>query len=103
MKKLGQYLSIMGLLIPLGQPLLAQDVARDSLLQEVEVTAVRHSFGAKSPQMSAVAISADCIRQLPRLLGEVDVLKSLQMMPGLQVERRGGRIIIRRGGADEDQ
>ena len=93
---------MLGLLMLLGSPLYAQDIARDTLLREVEVTATRHSFNAKSLQMSAVAVSAERIRQLPRLLGEADVLKSLQMLPGVQGSGEGRAGIFVRGG-DYDQ
>lgn len=93
---------MLGLLMLLGSPLYAQDIARDTLLQEVQVTAARHSFDAKSLQMSAVAVSAERIRQLPRLLGEADVLKSLQMLPGVQGSGEGRAGIFVRGG-DYDQ
>ena len=93
---------MLGLLMLLGSPLCAQDIARDTLLQEVQVTAARHSFDAKSLQMSVVAVSAERIRQLPRLLGEADVLKSLQMLPGVQGSGEGRAGIFVRGG-DYDQ
>ncbi|MBQ9884599.1 MAG: Plug domain-containing protein, partial [Bacteroidaceae bacterium] len=102
MKKLIQHCIMLGLLMLLGSPLYAQDIARDTLLQEVQVTAARHSFDAKSLQMSAVAVSAERIRQLPRLLGEADVLKSLQMLPGVQGSGEGRAGIFVRGG-DYDQ
>ena len=102
MKQIRLYSIMLGLLMLLGSPLYAQDIARDTLLREVEVTATRHSFDAKSLQMSAVAVSAERIRQLPRLLGETDVLKSLQMLPGVQGSGEGRAGIFVRGG-DYDQ
>ena len=91
-----------GALILLGQPLYAQDIAKEYDLQEVQVTAKRHDFGVKSSQMSAIAISAERIKQLPKLLGEVDVLKSLQTLPGVQSSGEGRAGIFVRGG-DYDQ
>ncbi len=102
MKKIGHYCILLGLLALPGSPLYSQDIARDTLLREVEVTATRHNFSAKSLQMSAVAVSAERIRQLPRLLGEADVLKSLQMLPGVQGSGEGRAGIFVRGG-DYDQ
>ena len=92
----------MGWLTLLSQPHYAQDVAREYDLQEVEVTARRHDFNAKSIQMSTIAISAERIKQLPKLLGEVDVLKSLQTLPGVQSGGEGRAGIFVRGG-DYDQ
>ena len=71
-------------------------------LSEVQVYGTRHNFGVQSSQMSAIAVSADQIRQLPKLLGETDVLKSLQMLPGVQGSGEGRSGIFVRGG-DYDQ
>lgn len=101
MKIFGQYYWILGLLTMLSMPLYAQDIARDSVLHEVEVTARRHIFGAKNIQMSAVALSAERIRQLPKWLGETDVLKSLQMLPGVQGGGEGRAGIFVRGGEND--
>ena len=102
MKKVERHCIMLGLLTLLSMPLCAQDVARDSVLHEVEVTARRHSFGAKSLQMSALSINAEQIRKVPSLLGEADVLKSLQMLPGVQGGGEGRSGIYVRGG-DYDQ
>ncbi|MCR4765111.1 MAG: TonB-dependent receptor [Bacteroidaceae bacterium] len=91
-----------GLLVLLSFPLCAQDVAKEFDLQEVQVTAKRHDFGINSSQMSALAITAERINQLPKLLGEVDVLKSLQTLPGVQSSGEGRAGIFVRGG-DYDQ
>ncbi|MDO4186754.1 MAG: carboxypeptidase-like regulatory domain-containing protein [Bacteroidales bacterium] len=71
-------------------------------LREVQVYGTRHNFGVQSSQMSAIAVSAEQIRKLPSLLGEVDVLKSLQRLPGVQSSGEGRAGIFVRGG-DYDQ
>ncbi|MDO4185208.1 MAG: carboxypeptidase-like regulatory domain-containing protein [Bacteroidales bacterium] len=71
-------------------------------LREVQVYGTRHNFGVQSSQMSAVAVSADQIKKMPTLLGEVDVLKSLQRLPGVQSSGEGRSGIYVRGG-DYDQ
>ena len=102
MMKVRYCFALLGLLTVLSMPLCGQDIARDSVLHEVEVTAQRHHFGAKSIQMSAIAVSADQIRKMPALMGETDVLKSLQMLPGVQSGGEGRAGIYVRGG-DYDQ
>ena len=52
--------------------------------------------------MSAVSINAEQIRKIPSLMGEADVLKSLQMLPGVQGGGEGRAGIFVRGG-DYDQ
>ena len=71
-------------------------------LSEVQVYGSRHNFGALSSQMSAIAVSAEQIRRMPTLLGETDVLKSLQRLPGVQSSGEGRAGIHVRGG-DYDQ
>ena len=80
----------------------AQDVSKEYNLDEVLVTAKRHNFGALSSQMSANSLSIDQIKKMPMLLGEIDVLKSLQRLPGVQSSGEGRAGIFVRGG-DYDQ
>ncbi len=71
-------------------------------LREVQVYGTRHNFGVQSSQMSAIAVSAEQIKRMPALLGEADVLKSLQRLPGVQSSGEGRAGIFVRGG-DYDQ
>lgn len=70
-------------------------------LREVQVYGTRHNFGVQSSQMSAIAVSADQIRKMPTLLGEADVLKSLQRLPGVQSSGEGRAGIHVRGGEND--
>ena len=89
-------------LLAVGCTAKAQDVSKDLNLEEVTVTAKRHNFGVLSSQMSANSLSIDQIKKLPNLLGEIDVLKSLQRLPGVQSSGEGRAGIFVRGG-DYDQ
>ena len=71
-------------------------------LAEVQVYGTRHNFGAQSSQMSTITVTAEQIRRMPVLLGETDVLKSLQHLPGVQSSGEGRAGIHVRGG-DYDQ
>ena len=71
-------------------------------LREVQVYGTRHNFGVQSSQMSTIAMSVEQIRKMPALMGEVDVLKSLQKLPGVQSAGDGKSGIYVRGG-DYDQ
>ena len=46
-------------------------------------------------QMSAVSVPIARIKSLPALLGEVDVLKALQLLPGVQIGDRGDERALR--------
>ena len=72
------------------------------LLDEVQVRAARRDFGIKGAQMGALAMDMERVKSLPALFGEVDVLKSLQKMPGVQASGEGNAGILVRGG-DYDQ
>lgn len=74
----------------------------DISLEELQVYGTRHNFGARSSQMGAIAVSAEQINSIPALLGEADVLKSLQQLPGVQSGGDGKAGIYVRGG-DYDQ
>ena len=102
MRLRGSFYILVLLFIYINQSLCAQDVAKEYDLQEVEVTAKRHNFGSLSSQMSANSLSIDQIKKMPMLLGEIDVLKSLQRLPGVQSSGEGKAGIFVRGG-DNDQ
>lgn len=72
------------------------------ILNEVQVYGTKHNFGPQSSQMSAIAVSAEQIRRMPVVLGEPDVLKTLQKLPGVQSTGDGKAGIYVRGG-DYDQ
>lgn len=71
-------------------------------LGEVVVEGQHSDFGLRSSQMSALSITPAQITRLPTLLGEVDVLKVLQRLPGVQSGGDGASTIYVRGG-DYDQ
>ncbi len=70
-------------------------------LSEVEVVAERLEKIEESSQMSQVDIPVDQIKKLPALLGEVDVLKTLQLLPGVQSGGEGQSGLYVRGGSPD--
>ena len=63
----------------------------------------RKETGALSTKMSAVELPVTAIKSTPALLGEADVLKTLQLLPGVQGGTEGlSGLYIRGGGADEN-
>ena len=71
-------------------------------LDDVIVYGSRNNFGVTSSQMSAVTLNKDQILSVPVFLGEPDVLKSIQKLPGVQSGAEGSAGIFVRGG-DYDQ
>lgn len=72
-------------------------------LQEVVVTADQNKKISDEVQMSTVDIPIEQIKQIPALLGEKDVLKVIQLMPGVQKGSEGSAgIYVRGGGPDQN-
>ena len=72
-------------------------------LSQVEVTADKMDHEVKSSQMSSVNLSVKKISKLPALLGEVDVIKTLQLLPGVQSGTEGSSgLYVRGGGPDQN-
>lgn len=71
-------------------------------LDEVVITADRIG-GARSVQMSATEVSVERIKSVPVLFGEADIIKTLQLMPGVQSGSEGNSgMYVRGGGPDEN-
>jgi outer membrane receptor for ferrienterochelin and colicin len=74
-----------------------------TLLQEIVVSAGTNESILESSQMSLVTIRAEQIKSMPTLLGEVDLIKALQLLPGVQSGNEGGGgLYVRGGGPDQN-
>lgn len=74
----------------------------DSLI-EVVVTAQQDDKNVSRPQMGIVDIPTEKIKELPAILGEVDVLKIVQLLPGVQAGNEGTTgFYVRGGNADQN-
>jgi hypothetical protein len=67
-------------------------------LQEVEVSAEAADKNIKSTEMSATKIDIKQIQKMPALLGEVDVIRSIQLLPGVTTVGEGASGFNVRGG-----
>lgn len=75
----------------------------NATLQEVEVVGSRREKVTATPQMSNIEIPVSQIKNIPALMGEKDVLKVLQLMPGVQKGSEGNSgIYVRGGGPDQN-
>lgn len=78
-------------------------VVQTTKLEGVNVKAKRDPKVSEDAQMSQVSIPVQTIKDLPALLGEKDVLKVLQLMPGVQKGSEGSSgIYVRGGGPDQN-
>lgn len=96
------------LLIPLS---LTAQVTRTSTkgdtvnysVDEIDVVGRQSISAPQSVQMSAVEIPLLQLQTIPALGGEIDVLKAIQLLPGVQSATDGSTgIYVRGGGADEN-
>ncbi|MEY5052314.1 MAG: hypothetical protein RIS78_867, partial [Bacteroidota bacterium] len=58
-------------------------------LQEIQVVDDRISRQAREVQMSKIELTPQQIQQIPMLFGEKDLLKTFQLMPGVQKGNEG--------------
>ena len=81
------------------------NVALNSInqLEEVEIVANRKERIEDHSQMSSIDVPLDKIKTMPVLLGEQDVLKTIQLLPGVQSGSEGSSgIYVRGGGPDQN-
>lgn len=72
-------------------------------LSGASVTASRSEIGVRGTQMSAIEIPVHQIKRVPALAGEVDVIKAVQLLPGVQSGTEGSAgLYVRGGGPDEN-
>tara|TARA_R110000868_G_scaffold21326_1_gene88598 strand:+ start:2204 stop:4585 length:2382 start_codon:yes stop_codon:yes gene_type:complete len=72
-------------------------------LKEVIITNNKGEANIESPEMSINRLSISTIKKMPVVLGEVDVLKSLLLLPGVTNAGEGASgFNVRGGGADQN-
>ncbi|MCI4651072.1 TonB-dependent receptor [Phaeodactylibacter sp.] len=72
-------------------------------LQEVVVKARPDDANVKSTEMGTVGLQMDNVKKLPALMGEVDVLKTIQLLPGVLSAGEGNAgFYVRGGGPDQN-
>lgn len=72
-------------------------------LDEIEVVAEKNQRIERESQMSVSEIPMSQLKKVPALFGEVDVLKALQLMPGVKSGGEGqSGIYVRGGGPDQN-
>ena len=72
-------------------------------LDEFEITAERVDENTTSTDMGKVGFDVDKIKTLPAFMGEVDIMKTIQLMPGVQAAGEGNSgFYVRGGGPDQN-
>ena len=72
-------------------------------LQEVVVSSVRKDANVTRPIMSAQKMEMKTIQKIPALMGEVDLIKAIQLLPGVVSAGEGtSSFSVRGGGIDQN-
>lgn len=76
-------------------------VPAENLLNEVEVVASEGVKIQEQVQMSKMEVPIKQLKTLPAILGEVDIMKTLQLLPGVQSGGEGTSGLYVRGGSPD--
>ena len=75
---------------------LQRDFQIKELTQELQEVAVyADEIIAESPQMSTIRLSIPDIKKIPAFLGEVDIIRAIQLLPGVQSGSEGNHGFLR--------
>ena len=97
-----------------GSEMITIDMKADTLLnfkiypgtrlsEEVILTAKKRDNNVKNAQMGKISLPIEQIRSLPAFLGEVDLLKVVQLLPGVRNAGEGSAgFYVRGGGPDQN-
>lgn len=78
-------------------------ISNETALQEVVILDNKNAAVIRKPEMSVNKLSISTIKKMPVVLGEVDVLKSLLLLPGVTNAGEGASgFNVRGGGADQN-
>ncbi len=82
---------------------LSLELATDQVqMQEVEIRSTRPDANINEVKMSREILKIDRIKSIPAIFGEVDILKALQLLPGIQSAGEGTTgLFVRGGSADQ--
>lgn len=75
----------------------------DTQLDEVVVYANKKDQNITRTEMGVKKLSIGQIRKMPSLMGEVDIIKAIQLLPGVQATSEGGSGYSVRGGSADPE
>ena len=89
--------------LQLGQRLNIELKPIDNILGEIVVTAKKGDKNVTDAQMGALNFSMEEIKNIPVVFGEKDLLKTIQLLPGVQSGGEGSsNFYVRGGGSDQN-
>ncbi|MEI7492559.1 MAG: TonB-dependent receptor [Bacteroidota bacterium] len=84
-----------------GQKISLELDPHQQALKEVEVKSEKEDKNVKKPEMSTFRMDIKTIQRIPALMGEVDIIKAVQLLPGVQSVGEGSSGFSVRGGAPD--
>jgi hypothetical protein len=76
---------------------------RKTELSEVVITGERETENVEKVEMSTINLKMETINKIPALMGEVDIIKAIQLLPGVQTGGEGSTgFFVRGGGVDQN-
>ncbi|MCD4678824.1 MAG: TonB-dependent receptor [Bacteroidales bacterium] len=76
-------------------------IPKTEILSEAVITGERKNEEITKAEMSTMKINYKTIKQIPALFGEVDIIKAIQLLPGVQSTSEGGSGFSVRGGSPD--
>ncbi len=79
------------------------DLSTSGVMQEVIIASKKTDGNIKNAQMGRFVLPIDQIKALPAFLGEADLLKTIQLLPGVRNAGEGSAgLYVRGGGPDQN-
>ena len=79
------------------------DLSTNSVMQELIIASKKIDGNIKNAQMGRFVLPIDQIKALPAFLGEADLLKTIQLLPGVRNAGEGSAgLYVRGGGPDQN-
>lgn len=73
------------------------------MTKEVEIVGEREDRNTQEAQMGSVEMNIEKIKSIPAFMGEVDIMKTIQLLPGVQAAGDGNSgFYVRGGGPDQN-
>ncbi len=78
-------------------------VSKAAAMNEVVIYSRRRDANVRNAQMGKIDLSVNQIRNIPAFMGEVDILKAIQLLPGVRNAGEGNAgFYVRGGGPDQN-
>lgn len=78
-------------------------IALDNVIEEIVISGKKRNDNVTSPQMGVFNFSMEEVKNIPVIFGERDILKTIQMLPGVGKGGEGSsNFYVRGGGGDQN-